>query len=123
MADIFQAFASGRIVKDAVRFSPDKDGYGFTIAVNGISDDETVFLNCSIFGKRTEKLSPYLLKGKRVIVTGNLKKNSYKRNDGSIYDGLKLNVGDINFIGSKNESKAPNQEQNEAEDNDDNLPF
>lgn len=53
---------------------------GFTVAVNekrknaeGEYVDAPVFVKCSLFGTRAEKLSKYLLKGTKVTIDGKLR--------------------------------------------------
>lgn len=78
---------SGRITKDTeLRFAA---GTGaavcrFTIANNvGFGDKKkTYFFDVVIFGKTAENLSPYLVKGQEVAITGQLTSNSYEGKDG-----------------------------------------
>lgn len=74
--------AAGRIGRDAeTRKTQAGDSVtSFTMAVdvrNG-RDKETVWLRCSIWGKRGESLAQYLLKGASVTVTGSLSFSEYE---------------------------------------------
>lgn len=66
----------GRIGKDAeLRYSQDgKPVCSFSVAVDdGYSDKKsTIWVRCSLWGERAEKLAPHLTKGKPVYVEGNL---------------------------------------------------
>jgi single-strand DNA-binding protein len=65
---------AGRLTKDAVlRFTGDGTPVlGFTVAVDvGWGDSKHgVFINCSLWGTRAQKIDAYLKKGKQVSVIG-----------------------------------------------------
>ena len=61
---------------------------GFTVAVNekrknaeGEYVDAPVFVKCSLFGTRAEKLSKYLLKGTKVTIDGKLRYSQWTKDD------------------------------------------
>ena len=78
------------------------------------------------FGARyfRTNISPYLLKGKLVAITGDLKKNEY---EGKTY--LSINATEVKLLGGKsNDTKRlaegqTIQSNNEAKDFDDEIPF
>lgn len=51
----------------------------FRIAVNDMSEDDTLFLSVVIFGKMAESLAPSLTKGKLVGISGKLKEEKYEK--------------------------------------------
>jgi single-strand DNA-binding protein len=113
--------ASGNIGKDAeVRTINDNSSVTtFSIAstkkVKG--EDKTTWLNCQKWN--SDKLAPYLKKGTKVILSGDLE---IRENEGKYY--TTLNVWDLEF-GSKPQT---NNEQSEAsepqkEDGGNDLPF
>lgn len=66
---------AGRLTKDA-EFITTKKGTPmskFRLAVNDRRSDDTLFVNVLCFGKMAESLSPLLLKGRLVSITGKLK--------------------------------------------------
>lgn len=96
----------GRIGKDAVVRSTQKGEAvtGFSVASeSGYGDNKkTAWVNCSIWGKRGEKLAGYLSKGQQVTVIGELTEEEY---NGKV--SLKLNVADIALQGGKKDGEAP----------------
>ena len=59
----------------------------FSVGVNEYNSqtkqNETMWVNVTLWGKAAESLSPYLVKGTKVIVTGKLSIRKYKANDGT----------------------------------------
>ena len=59
----------------------------FSVGVNEYNSqtkqNETMWVNVTLWGKSAESLSPYLVKGTKVIVTGKLSIRKYKANDGT----------------------------------------
>lgn len=50
----------------------------FSLAVNGLKDDDTLWLRVSAWGKGGEAAAEYLSKGSRVSVTGRLRVREYE---------------------------------------------
>jgi len=71
---------------------------GFSVAVkSGYGDSEqTVWVNCSLFGKRAESLAPYLVKSQQVVVSGEM---GTREHEGKTYVTLKAN--DVTLVGGK----------------------
>lgn len=72
---------TGRLTSDA-ELKQSKAGNAFCnfrMAVNGVEDNETLFLNVVIFGKMAESLGPILTKGNLVGVSGKLKEDKYEK--------------------------------------------
>ena len=117
-----QITIAGGIGKDAViRRTSDGDAItGFSVGVNdGYGDKKrTIWFDCSIFGKRGEKLADYLTKGSRVVVSGEFGTREY---EGKTYFTVRVNeielMGggerkdesrvDHNAIGSKLDDEIP----------------
>ena len=89
--------AVGYLTKDCEVVENEKNSFvKFSIAVDdGYGENKgTMFFGARYF--RT-KISPYLLKGKLVAITGDLKKNEY---EGKTY--LSINATDVKLLGGKN---------------------
>lgn len=84
----------------------------FSAAVDsGYGDNkQTLWLDCSLWGKRGEALSPYLTKGQQVFIQGELGQREY---NGKTY--LTLKVAEVKLIGSRQDG---NQAQGRATGND-----
>ena len=88
---------AGRLTRDAENRQAGSDNVtGFSVAVDDRQGREksTLFFDCSIWGKRGESLSQYLLKGTSVSVSGDLSKREH---DGKTY--LTIRVSDVTLLG------------------------
>lgn len=96
----------GSLGKDAVtRFSANGDPIvSFSVADSqGYGDKKTtVWWDVSLFGKRFEKLAPYLVKGAKVCVIGEAGTREY---EGKIY--LQVRGNDVWLVGSKGDTQHP----------------
>lgn len=107
--------ASGNIGRDAeVRQAGGTSVAGFSLAIkSGIGDKaQTIWLDCSIWGKQAESgLIQYLKKGQFVVVSGEL---GTREHDGKTY--ITLRVSTVT-LGGKSEQSAqqPRQAQQSAQ--------
>lgn len=62
----------------------------------------TTWVRCSLFGRRGEALSPYLTKGTKVAVSGELRTHEH---NGKTY--LELNVSELDLMGGAPRSGGP----------------
>lgn len=96
--------AIGRVGKDAiVRYTQSgKAVAGWSLAVDdGWGENkQTLWLDCSLWGDRAEKLAPHILKGDRLGVTGSI---GTREHDGKTY--VTLRVQDVTLLGGKGESR------------------
>lgn len=103
----------GRIGKDAQNRSTQggESVTGFSLAMdNGFGDKkQTLWFDCSGWGKRYAGVCDYLLKGSQVFVSGEL---GEREHEGKVYKTIRLN--DIGLIGGKPEPKAERQESRPA---------
>jgi single-strand DNA-binding protein len=67
----------------------------FDKATNGYVDVEPIFLRCTAWRTTAENITNSLTRGARVIVTGNLKSNSYETRDGEKRTTLELTVTEV----------------------------
>lgn len=102
----------GRIGKDAVtRHTGNGEPVtGFSVAIDsGFGDKkQTIWMDCSAWGKRWEGVTPYLVKGAQVFVQGEF---GTREHEGKTY--ITLRVADLKLVGGKQESSAPRQERQE----------
>ena len=115
--------AIGRVGKDAiVRYTQaGKAVAGWPLAVDdGWGENKkTVWLDCSLWGDRAEKLAPHILKGDRLGVTGSI---GTREHDGKTY--VTLRVHDVTLLGGKGERDQQQYQQPAAvPDYDDDIPF
>lgn len=99
---------SGNLGRDAeVRQAGQQSVCGFSVAVKAGHGEreQTLWLDCSIWGKRAEGgLPAYLTKGQQVVVSGEL---STREHEGKTY--LSCNVREISLVGGA--SVSPSQPQ------------
>ncbi|WP_029007187.1 single-stranded DNA-binding protein [Azospirillum halopraeferens] len=74
---------------------------GFRVANDvGFGERKTTqWVDCSIWGRRAEALSPHLTKGKSVVVSGEVTIREYEKRDGTRGAGLSVRVAEIDFTG------------------------
>lgn len=69
---------------------------------------QTLWVRIALFGKPAEgSLKDYLKKGQQVFVSGELRLNEYRANDGTMKTSLEMTANAIELVGKKNESGAP----------------
>ena len=102
--------AIGRVGKDAiVRYTQSgKAVAGWSLAVDDGwgQNKQTVWLDCSLWGDRAEKLAPYITKGAQIGVTGSI---GTREHDGKTY--VTLRVADVTLIGGKSEQQREQDPQ------------
>lgn len=95
---------AGGITKDAVTRSTQSGDKvtGFSVAVGeGFGDNKrTLYFDCTLWGKRGESLAPYLTKGGKVAVSGEL---STRERDGKTY--LTVRADQVTLLGGKQDGE------------------
>lgn len=106
MSNVFSF--TGALGRDPeLKYLPSGDALlSFSVACNtGFGDKRhTMWITCSVFGKRAETLNQYLTKGKHVFVSGELRQREYQGKDGTTKTSLEMNANVVDFIGGKQES-------------------
>ncbi|MDB4312146.1 single-stranded DNA-binding protein [bacterium] len=71
---------------------------------------ETVWIECSIWGKRAQSLEPYLKKGVKVVVSGNAKPSAYINKEGEAVPVLRIDIDKdgLSFAGPPKSQSQPN---------------
>ena len=97
----------GRIVRDCELKESGIAIANFSIAVNkkkkskdGSWTDYTSFFECVYFGNGAKGVSPYLLKGQQVAITGSLEQQRWEK-DGMKRNKIVITVIAVSLIGSK----------------------
>jgi single-strand DNA-binding protein len=97
---------------------------GFSLAVDGFKkDDETLWLDVSVWGKAGENVARFCSKGSQVAVTGRIGLRTYEKKDGTPAASVTLDARDVTFIGSKGDAAAPASGGGGAATPDDDIPF
>jgi single-strand DNA-binding protein len=78
----------------------------FRIAVNNPkSKEDVLFIDVETWGKLADICTEYLAKGKKIIVEGRLKNNSWTNKDGEKRNKIFCVADDIRFVGSKSDEE------------------
>lgn len=100
-----------------------KSGYG--------QNEQTTWVNCAIWGVRADKLAPYLQKGIKVAVAGEVSLREWTNQSGETKTNLECKVSEVTLLSSKSDA-APAQQSAPAQsgtpdlsndDIDDDIPF
>lgn len=117
---------TGNLGKDAeVRYLANGDAVAtFSVADSQGKDKPSIWWRCSLYGKRVEPLSKYLVKGQTVTVIGNVTEREYEK------DGVKktltdVRVHDLALQGNRPTTQSPARNAQPARDaiDDSDIPF
>jgi single-strand DNA-binding protein len=101
---MLQGFAVGRIGKDAdLRSVKGTAVSNFSLAVEvGYGErKKTLWLDCALWGKQAESLTPYLVKGKTIAVLGSLDVTAWiSHQDGEPRGSIQVSVSEVTLCGS-----------------------
>lgn len=102
----------------------------FSIARNDRRTKETTYIDCSIWGQLATSLSPYLTKGTKVYVEGELGQREWMDKDGGKQVSLTCRVRELELVGGGGERgetppRDPMADRNPANtgEMDDEIPF
>ena len=106
---------AGQLGKDSeIRFLTNGDAVcSFSVADAQGKDKPTIWWNCSLFGKRGESLSQYLVKGQAVTVSGSVSEREWTDKDGQKRKSMDVRVADVALQGGRKdagEASAPRQQ-------------
>lgn len=98
---------SGPLGKDSeLRHLPNGDAVcSFSVADSMGRDKPTIWWNASLFGKRAEALSQYLVKGQQVTVIGNVTEREWVDKQGATRKSMDVRVSDVALMGGKREGQ------------------
>ncbi len=102
----------------------------FSIAVDDRSAKEkaTIWFDCSMWGKRGEKLAQYLTKGSAVTVSGDFSVRKWQK-DGQERTGFGVRVNDVTLQGGRqngggsSRTDTPSNDAGGGDFGDDDVPF
>jgi single-strand DNA-binding protein len=120
---------TGRLGRDAkLSYTKNQDPVcNFSAALtSGYGDKaKTSWLECTLFGKRAEVLTPMLLKGTLVGVVGEFSLDTYKANDGTEKMRPECRIVSLSLLSSKSEGGAakPAKVVDPMDDLESSIPF
>jgi len=124
MSDLNEVIVSGRLTKNSeLRYTP--SGTAVTdvvVASNRIwskdSDrqEETTFVDVTIWGRQAESLQEYLVKGRHIMVVGRLKLNKWETDEGDKRSKLTMVAEKINLTpgGGPKNNKPQSESENKS---------
>ena len=124
MSDINSVFLIGRLTKDMeLKYVSSGTACGnFSLAVNksfkqeGQLKEHCSFFDITVWGKIAESLAPYLLKGKQIAISGELKQDRWTK-EGYTKSKIKVIANTIQLLGgNKNNSSGVQQAPPEEEE-------
>lgn len=130
---------AGNLTRDPeLRYTPKGQAVGdFSIAikrvwmVDGNKQEETTFLDVTVWGRQAENAKQYLSKGRGVFVEGRIQIEQWEdKASGQKRSKCKIVAENIQFVGGAKSERAQQSQQNvpiaamdDALDNDDDIPF
>jgi single-strand DNA-binding protein len=116
-----QIIIAGGLTRDAVlrRTQQGDPILGFSVGVSEIRDKPSTYFDCSLFGKRGEALLPFLNKGIKVTVIGDL---STREHEGKTYLQVRASEITLQGGGQRQEEREEPAKGRDADDGGD-LPF
>lgn len=96
---------AGRLGSEAVLKSlpSGKEVVNFSVAVDiGRGENkQTLWVDCSLWGDRAQKLGPYLTKGKQVALAGDFNLRTYAKKDGAPGAAITCDVQRLTLMGGR----------------------
>jgi len=80
----------------------------FSVGVTSGYGDKavTTWANCNLWGKQAESLAPYLHKGQKVAISGEVTLRKYTTKEGVERESLDVRVNSLTLVGSKDATTA-----------------
>lgn len=117
----------GRIGRDPeLKKVGENDVLSFSLASDtGYGDNKkTIWLDCSLWGKRAVSLQPHLEKGTQMTAIGELSERSYTNKDGAEKTALQFRVEKLSFTSDRSGNAQPKTQAQPSQDGlDDRIPF
>ena len=96
---------AGRLGSEAVLKSlpSGKEVVNFSVAVDiGRGENkQTLWVDCSLWGDRAQKLGPYLTKGKQVALSGDFNLRTFQKKDGTPGAAITCDVQRLTLMGGR----------------------
>jgi len=117
MKDINIVSLTGRLTREMeIKYTPSGTVVGkFSLAVNRNKKrgdkwvDEASFFECAYFGKAAESLAQYMVKGKQVAISGEMRQERWTSQDGQNQSRVVVVVSALSLMGSKEETQQSNR--------------
>ena len=122
MSDINKVIITGRVTRDSeLRTTPNGTSVTDVSVVSnriwskaGARQEESTFVDVTLWGKQAESLSQYLTKGRHVMVEARLKLNSWETDEGVKRNKLTLVAENVNLTPSNTNPNGNGGSQQKA---------
>ena len=97
----------GNLVKDATTIETSKGTKvsSFTLAVNGVKENDTTYINVVCFGKLSTIVEAYCKKGNKIAVSGSLHTRTYDDKEGNKQFVTEVIALSVEFLTQKENNK------------------
>ena len=121
--NINKVFLAGRTVRDAeAKFTPKGTAItDITVVTNNIRKDaqgnkidDSVYCDCTFFGRLAEVLNEHAKKGTAIFVEGRLQLDTWTDSKGEKRNKMKVIGESFQFLGGKKQEKRQNEHEEEA---------
>ena len=95
-----------------------------TYSTNGEKRTDTLFIDCSAFGRTGENIERYFSKGRPILVEGKLTLSEWEKDDGSKGKKYRVRVDKFEFVDNKSAEEReiiPEEQTEDIEDSYDSL--
>lgn len=104
---MFQITAHGNVGRDAeLKEVNDTQVASFSLAVS-TGRDETLWINCAVWGKRASTAAEYLKKGSKITVVGSGKMREFQKKDGSTGSSVECAVQQFTLPPREKQEEVP----------------
>jgi len=126
--DLNSVVLIGRLTRDA-ELKTTSSGFAvsnFSIAVNYRKkqgdgwEDVANFFDVTLFGKQAETLHQYLVKGKQVAISGELRQDRWVQDDGQNRSKVVINANSVQLLGNGNSNGGNSNGNSNSNHNSDN---
>lgn len=103
---MLQITTLGNLAKNAeTKTFNGKNFLTFSMAAKNFRDDPVTWVDVTYF--KSDKVAPYLLKGTKVLVSGQLKVKEYNKKDGTKGTSLSVSASTLNLVSSEQKKSSP----------------
>ncbi len=103
----------------------------FSVAVDRFKkkddgDNGPIWVKVTLWGKQADVLSPYITKGKQLVVSGDVDIQSYETKDGETRTEITLRANKVTLMGggeTRDESQDATEQEESTEVSDEDIPF
>ena len=118
---------AGVVGRDAeVKYLQSGDAVASFSVADSQGKDKTVWWSCSIWGKKAESLSAFLVKGTKVTVSGQVTEDVWTDKNGQERKSMKVRVNDIALQSKAEQREEPRRQREETpavQDDGGDIPF